>query len=1187
MALKFTDLTVTSTVSNSDLVLLHQNGLDVTVQVGTIGSAIEADFGTLGFSIIPAVNGYADQGTGVSLGGPNNFFAHVYADEVHVGPHSLYVNGKQVVSDNSNVMTFSTEIDESMLLKATATVAGAGTGNIGIQTDGMTTVTSQGDIDFTVGGNVAGKNINFTNSSVGGAINFYGNSNVTGNFSVTGNLTVTGTTTTINTVQMSIEENLITLNSNQTDTPANSLVSGIVINRGQLPQYRFEYEEASQSFSVGQIGSLQRVATRENTPLDGGIPTWSASNVQFITQAPGTAFNASFGGNGAASTVAYSDHNHDTVYATYAEGQLALTALQATAYTPLSAVLTGYASTTGAVAATDTIISAIEKLSGNLAATTITANAANTTASAALPATSYTPLATALTGFSSTVGTISGTDTILTAINKLNGNLAIGGTGAVLTGFVNTTGAVTSSDTILSALEKLSGDVTAATTTANAALPSASYLPTAAVLAGYNSITGTVLASDSILSAIEKLNGNLAVASATASAALPASSYTPIAAVLTGYNSITGTITATDTVISAIEKLNGNMATAGIGAPLTGFSASAGVVATTDTVLTAFDKIVGNLTAVTTTANNALPSASYQPLNIQLSGFSPAAGTVAATDRIIDAFDKIVGNLTAVTATANAALPAAGGVISGNLSVGGNLTISGTTTTINTTQVNIADNFIQLNSNQTGVPAGSLTSGITVNRGSQTAYQFDYQESNQTFRVGQVGSTQAVATREDTPVSGGVPTWNATSLMFTTAAAGTAFNASFGGNGSATTVSHSDHNHDTVYATLAQGVLAAAALPASGGTGTNMNFVTNAYAGTTFSSSSAGPNSVVSVTIDSLTTSNGILLNVGADGKRGMAVNITANSTGILINGNGNNGSVGVALSSYGIGINLNQSAISNGIQISGTAGTGVGISVSNSGTGTGISVSNTGTGIPLLVSGQGAVLPSLTVASTATAQEGLMYFFNNAGVYTLQAYMNGGWRTFTSGSPLTAALSGYASTTGTISSADTVLGAIEKLNGNMATAGIGAPLTGFSASAGTVAATDTVLVAFNKVVGNIAAVTTTANAALPASSYVPLNTALTGYASTTGTITTADTVLGAIEKLNGNMAATTTTANSAIQPAGLIAALNTANPATQGRYVICGQGTTFPVSPGFADEFYRTDLDEWFKYNGAVFTQI
>lgn len=100
-------------------------------------------------------------------------------------------------------------------------------------------------------------------------------------------------------------------------------------------------------------------------------------------------------------------------------------------------------------------------------------------------------------------------------------------------------------------------------------------------------------------------------------------------------------------------------------------------------------------------------------------------------------------------------------IIAGSLSITGNLTVSGTTTQVNTTEVNIADSLININSNLIVAPPSNLRGGIQVNRGTQPAYQFLWDEETQTFRIGQVGNLEAVATRENTPVANKIPYWNA------------------------------------------------------------------------------------------------------------------------------------------------------------------------------------------------------------------------------------------------------------------------------------------------------------------------------------------------------------------------------------------------------------------------------------------
>jgi hypothetical protein len=63
----------------------------------------------------------------------------------------------------------------------------------------------------------------------------------------------------------------------------------------------------------------------------------------------------------------------------------------------------------------------------------------------------------------------------------------------------------------------------------------------------------------------------------------------------------------------------------------------------------------------------------------------------------------------------------------GGLTINGNLTVSGTTTTVNTETINLADNIVTLNSNETGTP--SQNAGIEVERGTSTNRSLIWNES--------------------------------------------------------------------------------------------------------------------------------------------------------------------------------------------------------------------------------------------------------------------------------------------------------------------------------------------------------------------------------------------------------------------------------------------------------------------------
>lgn len=108
--------------------------------------------------------------------------------------------------------------------------------------------------------------------------------------------------------------------------------------------------------------------------------------------------------------------------------------------------------------------------------------------------------------------------------------------------------------------------------------------------------------------------------------------------------------------------------------------------------------------------------------------------------------------------------------VGGDLTVTGDLIVNGTQFITNTETVEIEDNLLLINKNEVGTGVTAGLAGIEVERGSATNYQFIFQESDDTFRVGQVGSTQAVATREDSPTSNGFAYWNNSAKRFDTKA---------------------------------------------------------------------------------------------------------------------------------------------------------------------------------------------------------------------------------------------------------------------------------------------------------------------------------------------------------------------------------------------------------------------------------
>lgn len=86
--------------------------------------------------------------------------------------------------------------------------------------------------------------------------------------------------------------------------------------------------------------------------------------------------------------------------------------------------------------------------------------------------------------------------------------------------------------------------------------------------------------------------------------------------------------------------------------------------------------------------------------------------------------------------------------INGSLVVDGNLTVNGTTTSVNSNTVNIGDNIILLNADETGAP--TQDAGIEVERGTSTNRSLIWNESAGNWQIQDVnGNYQRIATYAD------------------------------------------------------------------------------------------------------------------------------------------------------------------------------------------------------------------------------------------------------------------------------------------------------------------------------------------------------------------------------------------------------------------------------------------------------
>jgi hypothetical protein len=177
-----------------------------------------------------------------------------------------------------------------------------------------------------------------------------------------------------------------------------------------------------------------------------------------------------------------------------------------------------------------------------------------------------------------------------------------------------------------------------------------------------------------------------------------------------------------------------------------------------------------------TIANTDVSTSAAIDLSKLASGTS--AQIVLANSTGVATYTAVSGDITITNAGVTAL--ASNITISNNLTVTGDLTVSGNTTTLNTANLNVEDNFIMLNSGETGSP--TLNAGIEVERGTSTNVLISWDETTDKWQFTNDGSTYDNIAGTASPTFTGTPTLptgtiatTQTSGNNTTAVATTAF----------------------------------------------------------------------------------------------------------------------------------------------------------------------------------------------------------------------------------------------------------------------------------------------------------------------------------------------------------------------------------------------------------------------------
>ena len=259
-----------------------------------INPTVKTYLGAFDSDILPSAN------VTYNLGSPTKAFHSVY-----VGPGTLYVNGKAVIEDVSDTMTFTTSVDQNIRLQTSG--AGhlefqAATGTIDIKgtlaMESGKRITSSDGVEVNFGDDIRMNSNKITllgvpTANADAATKAYvdsmtiydttiirtgGSQTVTGVMTfdgiIAGNLTVNGTTTTINSETIKLADNLIDLNSNMvTGTPTEN--SGIRIMRGDEAAVQMRWNEANDKWELTNDGTAySNISTAADLSAEAATARW-------------------------------------------------------------------------------------------------------------------------------------------------------------------------------------------------------------------------------------------------------------------------------------------------------------------------------------------------------------------------------------------------------------------------------------------------------------------------------------------------------------------------------------------------------------------------------------------------------------------------------------------------------------------------------------------------------------------------------------------------------------------------------------------------------------------------------------------------------------------------------------------------------------------------------------------------
>ena len=225
-----------------------------------VGNTFVTSGGTIGGTVTVNGNILPKTSNTTNIGSPTLKFASIYANDLHLGANTLYVDGSPVLGSSAENITFTANTNQGIQLQT------YGTGNITLTSNSTTRIQTTGQngdviVEASGLGSLARITSNTQVTLTAPTVQISGNQTVTGDATITGNLTINGTTTTVHTTNLNVDDNIIDLNKGESGSGVSRTYSGFQVIRGDQPNVRVVWNETNGTFVMGPTGSEVNIAS--------------------------------------------------------------------------------------------------------------------------------------------------------------------------------------------------------------------------------------------------------------------------------------------------------------------------------------------------------------------------------------------------------------------------------------------------------------------------------------------------------------------------------------------------------------------------------------------------------------------------------------------------------------------------------------------------------------------------------------------------------------------------------------------------------------------------------------------------------------------------------------------------------------------------------------------------------------